>query len=243
QAQAQYDELKKDFDTTLIGHKSEIRILEFTRDRHVRHRERHAHDIVKFTMNAPMPGLVVMQTFWRSGEMAQVQQGDQVAPNQPFMKVVDTSHMLVDASVNQVESEFIRIGQSASVVFDAFPALRLKAKVKSVGALASGGWRQNYYVRNVPISVAIEGSDPRIIPDLSAAVDVVLTEKPDSLLIPLEAVQSENGRNVVFVKENGQFRPREVELGPKNHIQTVVVSGLKAGEVIALQRPPNVQAS
>lgn len=243
EAQAQYDELKQDYDTTLLSHKSEIKILEYTRDRHIRHRDRHATDIKRFTINASMPGLVVMQTFWRSGEMAQVQQGDQVSPNQPFMKIVDTSKMLVEASVNQVQSELIRIGQPAYVEFDAFPGLRLKARVRSVGALAAGGWRQNYYIRNVPVTLEILGHDPRLIPDLSAAVDVVLTEKPGSVLVPLEAVHSEKGRSVVFVKQNGSFRSREVELGPKNNVHAIVVSGLKSGEEIALQRPPAVKES
>ena len=48
--------------------------------------------------------------------------------------------------------------------FDAFPGLTMKGRIYSIAALASGGWRQNYFIRSIPVRVAIEGSDPRLIP-------------------------------------------------------------------------------
>ena len=74
-----------DLPSQKISNDAEIRGLELTKDRHVRHRARHAHDVEKFTIHAPIGGLVVMQTIWRGTEMGQVQVGDQVSPGQPFM--------------------------------------------------------------------------------------------------------------------------------------------------------------
>ena len=77
---------------------AEIRILELTRDRHQRHRDRHRVDVERFKIYSPMGGLVVMQSIWRGGEMGQVQVGDQVSPGQLFMKIVDTSSMQLEAT-------------------------------------------------------------------------------------------------------------------------------------------------
>ncbi len=237
EAQATYNGLRANLATTMQKQKSEIRILEYTRDRQARHRDRHKHDAEKFTMHAPIGGLAVMQSIWRGGDMGQVQEGDQVSPGQPFMKIVNTGTMQLEAKVNQAESEGIRIGQTAEVHFDAFPGLTLPGKVYSVGALGVGGWRQNFYIRNIPVNVALLQSDARIIPDLSGSADVVLDSAAKSVVIPLEALQKQGERTVVFVKEGDLFRERTVELGRRNHVQAAVVSGLRAGEEVALGRP------
>ena len=237
EAEASYKELLQEVQIQKAVHASEIRILELTRDRHARHRDRHKGDIEKFTIEAPMPGLVVMQTLQRGGDTAQVQLGDQVSPGQPFMKIVDTSSMQVQASLNQVESEEIRIGERAEVHFDAFPDLMLKGRVYSIGALAAAGWRQSYFIRSVPVNVAIESSDPRLIPDLSASGDIVVASTDNALTAPQEAVFNEGGKPTVYVKQAGRFEPRAIELGERNNTQFVVKAGLAAGDEIALQKP------
>lgn len=234
---AAYKELSQEVEIQKVSHTAEIRILELTRDRHQRHRDRHLVDVQRFTIYAPMNGLVVMQSIWRGGDMGQVQVGDQVTPGQPFMKIVDTNSMQLEASVNQVESEGLRLGQQAAVHFDAFPDLELKGRVYSIGALAMAGWRQNYYIRNVPVNIAIQSSDARLIPDLSASANILIDAQPNTLAVPQEAVFEEGGKPTVFVKHGGQFLPRRVEVGAKNNTQIAVLAGLAAGDEIALQRP------
>jgi multidrug efflux pump subunit AcrA (membrane-fusion protein) len=234
EAEANYKQLSLNLPITEEMQKSEIRILGYTRDRHARHRDRHLSDVDRFVIHAPMPGLAVMNQLWRSGQMGQVQEGDQVSPGQPFMKVVDTSSMQLDATVNQVDGEALRIGQRAIMRFDAFPALRMEGRVAALGAMGVGGWRQNYYIRSIPVRVAIEGNDPRVIPDLSGSADVILDEEANALLAPVEAVHSRGGKHFMYVRNGQRFERREVHLGKRNDVQVAVVSGLKAGEEVAL---------
>jgi len=182
-------------------------------------------------------GLVVMQQVFRGGEMGQIQEGDQVSPGQPIMKIVDPSSMLVVASINQSHSGRLRIGQPATVGFDAFPELRLKGHVYSIGALAVRGHRENYYVRNVPVRVAIEGSDPRVIPDLSTWADIEFERYDNVLMVPREAVETQNGKSAVYVRGPRGFEKRPVTLGPANHTHVAVLEGLRAGEEVAHTRP------
>jgi multidrug efflux pump subunit AcrA (membrane-fusion protein) len=238
EAQATYQELVQEVQIQKTAQAAEIRILELTRDRHARHRDRHRVDVERFTIYAPMSGLVVMQSIWRGGDMGQVQVGDNVTPGQPFMKIVDTNSMQLEASVNQVESEGIRIGENAEVHFDAFPDMKMKGRVYSIGALAVGGWRQNYYIRNVPVNIGIQSSDPRLIPDLSASGNILLGSTGTCMAVPQEAVFGDTGKPpLVYVKQGEQFTAREVKLGQKNNTQVEVLAGLKAGEEIALSRP------
>ena len=236
EAEAQYKELQSELVTTVEKQRSEIRILQYTLDRHTRHRDRHRRDITRFTVHAPLSGLVVMQSIWRSGDFGQIQEGDQVQPGQPFMKIVDSNSMQVEARINQAESEDVRIGQVALVNFDAFPGLHLDGKVYSVGAMGVGGWREQYYMRTIPVVISIAGSDNRVIPDLSASGDILVSHKENSLIAPLEAISSEGGKHIAYVKRGNDFARREVKLGERNNTQVEILAGLRAGEEIALAR-------
>jgi HlyD family secretion protein len=237
EAEAQYKELQSELATTAEKQRAEIRVLEYTRDRHTRHRDRHRRDVTRFTMHAPIGGLIVMQSVWRSGDFGQIQEGDQVWPGQPFMKIVDSNSMQVEARINQVESEDVHIGQPARVNFDAFPGLRLEGKVRSVGAMGVGGWNENYYNRSIPVVISLESSDSRVIPDLSASGDIVIRHRENVLLAPLEAVETEGGKPVVYVKRGGSFGRRAVQVGERNNTQAEILAGLRAGDEIALGRP------
>lgn len=168
ETEAAYDQLQVDAANKKAADRAELRILEITAQRQKVHRNNHAHDLKRFTFRAPMDGLVVMSQTWRGGEMRQVQDGDQVYPGQQFMKIVDLSSMQVEALVSQADSSEFRVGQAATVGLDAFPGLHFKGRIYSIGALAVKGIWDTYYIRNVPVRIAIEGADQRLIPDLSA---------------------------------------------------------------------------
>jgi len=234
ESEARYKQLQNDLASQKAIHSAELRNLDITRQRQVMHLSRHLDDLKRMTFHAPMNGLVVMATFFRSGEMAQIQLGDQVRSGQTIMKIVDTSSMQVETSANQSESSQLRIGQPAAVTLDAFPGLALKGQGYSIGAMGVGGSRLNYYIRTVPVRVAIEDTDPRLIPDLSAAANVVVEKQENVLLIPLSAVRSQNGKEFAMVKSGQGFERREIQLGKRNSTHAIVVSGVSRGEQVGL---------
>jgi multidrug efflux pump subunit AcrA (membrane-fusion protein) len=236
EAEATYKELLGDVDQKKAIQAAELKILDITRKRQEVHLERHQIDYRRFTVKATMDGMVVLSTIWRGGEMAQIGEGDTVGPGQGFMKVVDPKSPQVDATVNQTESSELRVGQEARITLDAFPGLELKGKVYSIGALAVGGWRQQYFIRSIPVRLAIETTDQRVIPDLSAAGDVVLHRTENATLAPLPAIESTDGKDYVYVKMVAGFERRPVELGNRNNTSAAIISGLKPGEEVRLLR-------
>jgi HlyD family secretion protein len=91
-----------------------------------------------------------------------------------FGRIVDPSSMLVSATVNQADVESIRIGAKAMLHFDAFPGLELPGHIVGIGAMTQPGRARAEYVREVPVMVKIDRMDPRVIPDLSVSVDVLI---------------------------------------------------------------------
>ena len=194
----------------------------------------------RMVMKAPINGLVVMQTMFRSGDMVQIQAGDQLYAGMRFMQIVDPSSMVINASVNQVDAETLRVGARARVQFDAFPGLQLPATVHAIGAMTRPGGMRAQYVKEIPVVLKLDRLDPRVIPDLTVSVDVDITAEKQASIVPLGSVfrEGSGGSPFVFVKSGEGWERREVELGLVNNLVAAVRSGLRPGEVVAAEYPP-----
>jgi hypothetical protein len=160
------------------------------------------------------------------------------------MQIVDPSSMVVNALVNQVDSERIRLGQKAIVRFDAYPDLALPARVHSISAMTKAGGFRASYVKEIPLTLKLEKLDPRVIPDLSVSADIVLAaEQKAAAIVPRTAIfgDSATSKPFVFVRNAAGWERREVELGLNNNTAAVVRSGVEKGAVIAAERPPTLK--
>ncbi len=246
ESEAKYNQLLKEVEIKKQAQAAEMQILVYTRERHARHRDRHKADLKKFVVYAPMDGLAVVQPVFRGGENDTIKVGDIVTPGQVAVKVVDPRSMQVEGSINQTEVSNFRIGDQATVSVDAFPGLTFKGHLYSVGALAVMGYRQQSFIRTIPVRIAIDGYDPKLIPDLSAAAEVLVdTKEEQALVIPRGAIHVEDGKNFVFARQGNNFVKREVQTGAMNETQVAIAGGLSAGEEVALNyfRAPQQVAS
>jgi HlyD family secretion protein len=235
-----YEEAVKQMPLTEERQLADLKLYELSYEHDIRHRDRHMLDSRRCKIEAPMDGMVVMQTTYRGGEMNQIKVGDQLAPGQPFMRVVDPRSMQLDAMMSQAESQMVHLGQHATVHFDAFPDIEVEGRVQSVGAFAMGSRRVNYYIRRIPVRVRIETSDARVIPDLSASADVSTAAETDGLIVPREALNEAEGKTVVYVKEGDNFLPHQVDVAGTTNTEAAVRSGVEEGQEVALQPPPGV---
>jgi HlyD family secretion protein len=235
---AAYKEIRSEQKNFDESQRASLRYAELDRDQAAIEFGRATANVEKMVLKAPIDGIAVMQTIWRGGDYGQVQPGDQVYSGQSIMTIVDPSSMVLNAEVNQVDSESLRVGMKATVHLDAYPDLGLDATVIAVGAMTSaGGWRANW-VREVPIRVKILQQDARVIPDLSGSADIELAAEKQAAVAPLASVfRDGEGKPYVFVASSGAFEKREVELGLASNVAVAVRSGLRPGETVAVMRP------
>jgi multidrug resistance efflux pump len=245
EAEARYKQLLAEVKYVDAGYKSQLRIAEYDEQQAELELKRAEANADRMVLRAAIPGLTVMQNTFRGSEFAQIQQGDQLWPGQPFMQIVDTSTMIINASVNQVDVDNLRIGAKAKVRFDAFPGLELPAHVYSIGAITKPGGMRANFVKEVPVRLKLDQMDPRIIPDLSVSADVIIAEEQQqATVVPLAAVFHEEGSRgaaFVFVKKESGWEKRKVELGLADNTSVAIRSGLGRGETVALETPLSYQ--
>lgn len=214
-----------------------IRSSELNRDQSKLEMARAEANVKKMTIKAPMNGIVVLNTTTRNGEFGQIREGDVVAAGQPFMTIVDPSSMVLNASVNQVDAEKLRLGMKATIHIDAYPEVELPGTLIGIGALSKASTFRARYVGEIPIRLKIDRTDSRVIPDLTGSAEIVMGSQLNTMVVPRSAIFAENDESYVFVQGPEGWTKKKVETGLPNHTSVAIKSGLQKGDVVALQKP------
>jgi len=231
EAQATLKQLKETYQLKRAAAVAAIRILEIQRDRAKEAMRYALANAAKMTVHSPMAGVVVFNTIWLGGRMGTVQQGDQVRPGVPFLQVVDPSRMEVHVELNQVDLLKVHLGQQAQMHLDAYPGLTLPTVLDELSPLGHTG-KFSEMVRSFTARFSVQGTDPRLLPDLSAALDLDLGSESNVLVVPCQSIATDSGHSFVWLKSSSGFEKRPVTLGRRNDLNAVVVSGLAEGDFI-----------
>jgi HlyD family secretion protein len=231
EARATLKQLKETYQLKRAAAVAAIKILEIQRDRAKEAMRYALANAAKMTVHSPMAGVVVYNTIWLGGRMGTVQQGEQVRPGVPFMQVVDPSRMEVRVELNQVDLLKIHPGQQAQMHLDAYPGMMLPAVLDELSPLGHTG-QFTEMVRSFTARFLVQGNDPRLLPDLSAAMDLDLGSETNVLVIPYQSIGTESGHPFVWLESSGGFQKRTVKIGRRNDLNAVVESGLAEGDAI-----------
>jgi HlyD family secretion protein len=162
--------------------------------------------------------------------------GDQVSPSTVAFRLDDLSNLLVDVQVSEVDINNVKIGQSATLTFDAILDKEYHGEVVEVGQ--AGDTVQG--VVNFTVTVKLTDADEAVKPGMTAAVNVVVDEVKDAILIPNRAVRLVAGERVIYLLVNNQPVEMKVTLGSSSDTHSVLADGdVKEGDLIILN-PPSV---
>ncbi len=242
ESEARYKQLLLEVPHVRTGEETQRRISQLDLENSKLEQRRAETNADRMIVKSPIDGMVVMLNMMRGTEFGSVQAGDPIPAGMPYMRIVDPGSMIVNALVNQVDVEKLRVGAKAKIRFDAFPDLELPGHVYSVAAMpkSSMSSARGSYLKEIPVTVKLDKMDPRVIPDLSVSVDVLISEEEASVVTSLSSVfkDAQDGGSFVYVRDAKGWQRREVELGLANNSMIVVRSGLRSGEVVAEERPP-----
>lgn len=162
--------------------------------------------------------------------------GDQVSTGSVAFRVDDISHLLVDVQVSEVDINTVAVGQDATLTFDAVlgraePYHGKVVQVNQAGVTVQG-------VVSFTVTVELTDADELVKPGMTAAVNIVVEEVNDVVLIPNRAVRLVDAERVVYLLKDGQPFQVKVVLGSTSGVDSVLVEGdIKEGDPIILNPP------
>ena len=160
--------------------------------------------------------------------------GDQVSMGTVGYRIDDLSHLLVDVQVSEVDINSVALGQTATLTFDAILGKEYQGKVVQVGQ--AGDTVQG--VVSFTVTIELTDADELVKPGMTAAVNVVVEEVKDVILIPNRAVRLVDGNRVVYILVENQPVQVKIQLGSSSDLESVIASGdVKEGDLIILNPP------
>ncbi len=171
-------------------------------------------------LRAPSRG----QVLERSVEVGQV-----VRPGDVLLTFVGEGPLDVRITPDEFHLGLLRVGQSASVVTEAFPDRPVDAVVSRIapGVDASRGTVE------VHLSIVGEVDDVALRPDMTATVEVLLGERDDTLVLPTWLVHDLGTRQPwALVSEDGVAVRHALVLGLEGTDTVEVVSGLTEADAV-----------
>jgi HlyD family secretion protein len=153
-----------------VAEAAEMKVLELQRDRQKVALDRARDNMQKLVIRAPIGGMVALENVWKQGTMGHAEEGDQLWPGNGLLRIFDPSEMQILVSVGEPDGALLKPGTVATVHLDAWPDLAFEARFISASPVASS--RPMASLRTFDAVFRFTQSDPHLLPDLSAAVDI-----------------------------------------------------------------------
>jgi HlyD family secretion protein len=231
EAQAKLKQLKLTFDLKRKAAQADLRILQIRRDRAENAMKQAESNADKMSVGSPIAGMAVLRSIWKGGNLAEVQEGEEVRSGMPIVDVVNPSVMRVRARVNQADINELKVGQPVRMGLDAYPDLFFDAEVSQISPLAVRSVL-SAKVRTFVVLMNVKGSHPKLMPDLTASLDVELARESNALVVPRDAVRYDGERAFVRVRRGSTFQDQLVTVGALNAHEAVITKNLEDGAVV-----------
>lgn len=190
-------------------------------------------------IDAPQEGLVVYPIGnSRFSSESMIEEGATVRNRQELIKLPDTSRMKVNIKVHESQINLVRAGQLTFVVLDSMPDKRFRGVVNKVALLPDTGSRWgNPNLKVYKTEILVTDPLPDIKPGVSASTEIVVTNIENAISVPIQAVTTLKGQQVVYARQGRKTVPKPVEVGLFNTKFIEVVSGLEKADRVLLSPP------
>jgi HlyD family secretion protein len=157
--------------------------------------------------------------------------GDLVSSGKTAFRIDELSSIYVDLQISEVDLASLKVGQPATLAFDAIADKEYTGEVTSIGMVGSN----SNGVVNYTVTVKITNPDAEIKPGMTASVSITTEQVDDVLLVPNKAIHTSNGQKTVTVLFEGNQISVPVTIGLANTTMSEVTSSqLKEGDAVVV---------
>jgi len=171
----------------------------------------------KTVLRAPFDGLLGLR---------HVSVGEYIQPGQPIVTLDDTDPIKVDFRVPEVFSTRLEPGQTVEVIIDATPGRTFTGEVYAVDSTVDPK------SRSLLVRARVPNRDGIMRPGMFAQIHLVTEERPDSLMIPEEALLTRGQDKFVYKVVDGVIAESPVTTGLRQRGLVEVLEGLSPGDTV-----------
>jgi macrolide-specific efflux system membrane fusion protein len=153
-----------------------------------------------------------------------------------FVTIVDLDRLEVLAYVDETDIGRVFVGQEASFTVDTYPGVSFTGLVTAIQPSAELRDSVVNYVIRLEFENPSKASPEEytLRPEMTAHVRLVIAERGDAITAPRNALKRRDGRQFLLVQREGEWVEQDVRTGWRSDSQVEILSGVKAGDRIAL---------
>ena len=170
--------------------------------------------------------------------------------------IADLDNMQVIADVDEADIGQVKVGQRVTFSVDAYPDDVFNGKVTQVRLNPT----EESNVITYEVVVSADNADHKLIPGLTANITIYTAESQNALIVPASALKFSpkdiddeslpqkaqdaptGAKAVVWTVRGGKLYPVAVTTGTNNGVNVEIVSGLKKGDVVAVDYSADMAA-
>ncbi|HKY92595.1 MAG TPA: efflux RND transporter periplasmic adaptor subunit [Nevskiaceae bacterium] len=225
QTRAALDKLQQDFKRIESVYQRNIVSREaYERTKYELEGARAAHDLAALALReaeikSPIDGVVTQR---------QIKAGNMIQPQSPAFQVTRLDRLEAHVFVPERDIHKLAARQPATLVVDAWPEKSFKGEIERVNPVVDAK------TGTVKVTVRMAPQQPDLKPGMFGRVEVLYDRREQALLVPRDAVLTEDAAQSVFVVANGHARRRAVKLGYSDPWKAEVLDGLAAGDQVVI---------
>jgi HlyD family secretion protein len=190
------------------------------------------------TLKAPTGGTISLIPTWHDGSSTPFKAGDRAWAGAPIAELPDVSTLRVSARVDESERGRLSLSQPATVQLDAISDRQFTGKIERIGTIASSDFSAGWpFPMNFSLEIGLDQTDPRLRPGMAVQITVIVGRVADAITIPTQASFLKFGQTVAYVWDGSRFEERTIQIERRSHDRALISSGLRAGDLVALQDP------
>jgi membrane fusion protein (multidrug efflux system) len=147
----------------------------------------------------------------------------------PLVSLVHTETLKIVANVLEKDIPLLKPGMKAKIRVESYPEKVFEGRVEKINSAL------DFSTRTLQAEIYIPNSGRSLKPGMFANMEVVLLEKPQTLVIPREAVIEAGSQMSVFVVEGKQAVRKSVTLGYEQDRMVEVLKGLNEGDQVVIK--------
>lgn len=190
-------------------------------------------DLQALELRAPNDGVLMLARNWQ-GDKPNV--GATLRAGFDYGSLPDASAMELELSLPQIETQGIKVGNAVEMFPVGRPDQTILSRLSWVASAAKVRNQQSpvkYLSMKAPIPAAAIARY-RLVPGQQLRARVVLLDAAKTMSVANVALDSDEGRDYVRVRDGAGFQRRRVVLGVRGPARSQVLSGLRAGEQVLL---------
>lgn len=192
-------------------------------------------------VRAPFDGVIQSVTAQTNDPLRPLQPGDQVTAGQPLFTIAGGRGYIVRAQVDEQDIINVTPGMPARVTGQDFPGRTINGHVAEIAPIATKSTDASSTAKQVLTTITLDQNPSYLRDGMSADIDILTTDIPHAIVVPNDAIFKEKGRPYVWVVKGGVAQKRAISRGKASDTQTMVRSGLAAGDVIIAQKSEEIK--